>query len=199
MARHHSRDWAPFPRWFWLILFPGMILPLSFSVGVWCRSGNPTIMLHGFATSAVVAASVLAYATLHAQSKRTLLSNTFALIDRFNRGELVNTVRWVDADLPDICEEKKLSVVEVVEEAKQNREITQLLNQIEDVLLAIQTGYADGDILYHSLRYVVTTTHRNLQPWIEREREEDATVFADATELAGLWEERDKATPVKRI
>ena len=62
--------------------------------------------------------------------------------------------------------------------------------------IAIESLYADEEILYDSLRFIVTQAYQNFKPYVEQERSDNKhqTLFIKLEKLADVWGQKQKAS-----
>jgi len=77
----------------------------------------------------------------------------------------------------------------ITAEAGLAADVTEILGLFEDMSIGIQVGYADEQVLYDSMRFVVQHGFGSLFPYVEQSRKSfhDPSLFSEAQKLFDAW------------
>jgi hypothetical protein len=140
-------------------------------------------------------------AALHLQIKMEQQHRSFEILERTNEVDVVRVRRFIEEEIA----HKKLSSEETYKKIVDNDEIRSgvrsLLGMIEDISIAIQSGYVNEKIMYYSLGLMVPYSLEKLQPYIQKEREflGNQSLFHEAEKLGRQWVQGDLWTTGERM
>jgi hypothetical protein len=147
-----------------------------------------------FAISVLAGAAVLysayyAGTTLRRSSRMARITAAFGILKELNSIDMAKIRTLIDKELKDM----RLSPQQVYERIMNDEALltalTAYLGILEDAAIAIDAEYADEEILYRSISFLVPWTFEGLRHYIdeERSRSKDTTLYCELERLSVAW------------
>ncbi len=119
------------------------------------------------------------------------VSRAFEFLEQTNRIEFTQALAFVEQiNVEDKPDEK----YKALRSDGKDAQVRFLLNMLEDIAIAVRTGYADEEVLFSSLSGIVDRSYNKLTFYIKRLREEfkdkDDTIYCEIQKLVSLWNKR---------